>query len=87
MRRIAPQSLPQAVTRGLLVIALALAVLASLFAVPSTVESAAAPDSSAFSTATTTTITNTANTLKVRDDFNPATAGQRFMRVKVDAAP
>jgi hypothetical protein len=51
------------------------------------VESAGSPDDAAFSTATTTTITNTASTLKVRDNFTRATAAQRFMRVKVNPAP
>lgn len=49
------------------------------------VESAGSLDSGAFSTATTTTLTNDAKTLKVRDKFTIYTAGQRFMRVKVDS--
>lgn len=52
-----------------------------------TVETAGSPDGAAFSTATTTMITNTASTLKVRDNFTPSTAAQRYMRVKVMAAP
>lgn len=52
-----------------------------------TVETASSPSSADFSIGTTTTLTNTAGTLKVRDNFTPATAAQRFMRVKVTAAP
>ncbi len=52
-----------------------------------TVETAGSPDSAAFSMATTTIIANTASTLKVRDNFTPATAAQRYMRLKVSAAP
>lgn len=32
-------------------------------------------------------ILNDATTLKVRDNFTPATAGQRYLRVKVESAP
>jgi hypothetical protein len=52
-----------------------------------TVESADSPEDTAFSMATTTTITNNASTLKVRDNFTPASAAQRFLRVKVNPAP
>jgi hypothetical protein len=51
-----------------------------------TIESAANPDASAFNTATTTTLIDTPDTLKVRDNFTAATAAQRFMRVKVEPA-
>ena len=43
------------------------------------------PDS--FSAASTTVITNNATTLKVRDNFLLSTTPNRFMRVKVTAAP
>lgn len=43
------------------------------------------PDS--FSVASTTIITNNATTLKVRDNFLLSTTPNRFMRVKVTAAP
>ncbi len=52
-----------------------------------TVETASTPDDASFSMASTTMITNTPTTLKVRDNFTPATATQRFMRVKVTPAP
>jgi hypothetical protein len=52
-----------------------------------TVETAGSPGGAAFSNATTTIITDNASTLKVRDNFTPATAGSRFMRVKVESAP
>ncbi len=52
-----------------------------------TVETAGSPDAAAFSMGTTTIITNNASMLKVRDNFTPATAAQRFMRLKVTAAP
>jgi hypothetical protein len=52
-----------------------------------TVESADSPEDAAFSMTTTTTITNNAGTLKVRDNFTPATATQRFMRVKITPSP
>jgi hypothetical protein len=51
------------------------------------VESAGSPENAAFSMATTTTIINNASTLKVRDNFTPPVAAQRFMRVKVKPAP
>jgi len=51
------------------------------------VQSAATPDSVAFTNATTTVLLNDATTLKVRDNFPVATNPGRFMRVKVTAAP
>ena len=51
------------------------------------VETAGSPDDAAFSAATTTTLINNATTLKVRDNFTPATAAERLIRVKVTAAP
>jgi hypothetical protein len=51
------------------------------------VETAGSPDDAAFSSATTTTLINNATTLKVRDNFTPATAAQRMIRVRVNAAP
>lgn len=43
--------------------------------------------SDSFSAATTTVLTNNATTLKARDNFLIGTTPQRFMRVKVTAAP
>lgn len=51
------------------------------------IESAGGLDIGMFSPATTTILTNNATTLKARDNFTPATATQRFLRVKVTAAP
>ena len=51
------------------------------------VETAGSPADAAFSTASTTTLINSATTLKVRDNFTPATAVERFIRVRVNAAP
>ena len=50
-------------------------------------QSAATPDTAAFSAATTTVIVNDATTLKVRDNFPITGGGQRFLRVQVTAAP
>jgi FG-GAP repeat/Bacterial TSP3 repeat len=51
------------------------------------IESAGGLDIGMFSPATTTILTNNATTLKARDNFTPTTATQRFLRVKVTAAP
>jgi len=50
-------------------------------------ESAGSLEAGAFSAATVTIITNSATTLKVRDDFPMSGGGTRFLRMKVTAAP
>jgi hypothetical protein len=52
-----------------------------------TVQSAPAPEDSAFSSATTTVLIDNASTIKVRDNEPIAASAARFMRVKVTAAP
>ena len=52
-----------------------------------TVQTAGNPAAAAFSAATTTVLLNNVTTLKVRDNFPIASAGHRFMRVLVTAAP
>ena len=51
------------------------------------VQSAGDPASSAFSAASTSVLIDNATVLKVRDNFQIATTAQRFMRVRVTAAP
>jgi hypothetical protein len=51
------------------------------------VESSGSLEAGAFSPSTTTILTNSASTLKARDNFTPATAAQRFLRVKVHPSP
>ncbi len=50
-------------------------------------QSAAISDATAFSAATTTVMLDDASTLKFRDNFSTSGTGQRFMRVRVTAAP
>ena len=50
-------------------------------------QSAASPEAAAFSSATTTVLVNDATTLKVRDNSPLSAGGQRFLRLKVTAAP
>ena len=50
-------------------------------------QSAASPEAAAFSAATTTVLLNNATTLKVRDNSPLGAGGQRFLRLKVTAAP
>jgi hypothetical protein len=51
------------------------------------VQSAATPDESAFSAATTTILLDNATTLKVRDNFPIGAPPSRFLRIKVTATP
>ena len=51
------------------------------------IESAGSPDAPAFSAATTTVLLDDGTTLKARDNFPIATNPQRYLRVKVTAAP
>jgi hypothetical protein len=51
------------------------------------VQSADAPDSPRFSAASTTVLLNNGTTLKVRDNLPVATSLNRFLCVKVTAAP
>ena len=50
-------------------------------------QSAASPEAAAFSSDTTTVLVNDATTLKVRDNSPLSAGGQRFLRLKVTAAP
>ncbi len=50
-------------------------------------QSGNSPADAAFSAATTTVLTDTATTLKFRDNVPVASGGARFLRVKVTAAP
>ena len=51
------------------------------------VQSASDPGDASFSAATTTVLLDSATTLKVRDNFPIATTPQRFLRLRVTAAP
>ena len=51
------------------------------------IQSAATPAASAFTVATTTVLVDNATTLKVRDNISVTASTNRYLRVKVTAAP